>query len=124
MPPEAARDALRALLALRREGLRRPLPFAPYAGWTLFERRDDPTRAIDAAMKRWRGRDDGGWAEGADDAQRLALRGRDPFADGEALRDFARIAGIVFGAVQDGQPQPIPLGHVDLPDDDEAEDAA
>jgi exodeoxyribonuclease V gamma subunit len=54
----------------------------------------------------------------------LALRGRDPFADGEALRDFARIAGIVFGAVQDGQPQPIPLGHVDLPDDDEAEDAA
>ena len=124
LPPEAARDALRALLALRREGLRRPLPFAPYAGWTLFERRDDPGRAIDAAMKQWRGRDDGGWAEGADDALRLALRGRDPFADGEALRDFARIAGIVFGAVQDGLPQPIPLGHVDLPDDDEAEDAA
>ena len=66
----------------------------------------------------------GGWAEGADDALRLALRGRDPFSDGEALRDFARIAGIVFGAMQDGLPQPIALGHVDLPDDDEAEDAA
>src|SRR5690606_38730732 len=33
---EDAIEALRALLALRRDGLQRPLPFAPYSGWELF----------------------------------------------------------------------------------------
>mgnify|MGYP000955017048 CR=1 FL=1 len=37
--PEQAIEALRGLLALRREGLRRPLPFAPYSAWEFFAAR-------------------------------------------------------------------------------------
>ncbi len=109
--------ALRTLLALRRDGLRQPLPFAPRSGWELFVA-DSAARGVAKAADKWRGRGDGGWAEGADDALRLALRGRDPFDDAAELREFARISGLVFGAVQRGQPQPIALGEVGLPDDD------
>ena len=109
--------AVHTLLALRRDGLRQPLPFAPYSGWELFAA-DSAARGVAKAADKWRGRGDGGWAEGADDALRLALRGRDPFDDDAALREFARISGLVFGAVQRGQPQPIALGDVALPDDD------
>jgi exodeoxyribonuclease V gamma subunit len=120
---DAATDALRALLALRREGLQRPLPFAPYSSWALFDA-DTPAHGVQDAAKKWRGQDPGqprGWAEGDSDALRLALRGRDPFADGASLREFARIAGLVFGAVTHGDPAPIELGDATLPDD--AEDA-
>ena len=120
---EAAIEALRALLALRDEGLRRPLPFAPYSAWELFERRDDPARGLEAAARKWRGSGNGGWAEGEGEALQLALRGRDPFADAAALHEFARIAGIVFGAVGHGMPAPIDLGDAQAPDDT-AEDAA
>jgi exodeoxyribonuclease V gamma subunit len=121
---DAAIEALRALLALRREGLQRPLPFAPYSSWALFAA-DAPARGVQDAAKKWRGQDPGqqrGWAEGDSDALRLALRGRDPFADGASLREFARIAGLVFGAVTRGEPVAIELGDATLPDD-EAEDA-
>lgn len=123
IPREAAIDALRALLALRREGLQQPLPFAPYSGWALFDGREDPPRALKQAASKWRGSGNGSWAEGAAAALQLAMRGRDPFSDAAAMQDFARVSGIVFGAVHDGRPQPIPLGDIDL-SDDEAEDAA
>lgn len=120
---DAAIDALRALLALRGEGLRRPLPFAPYSAWELFAQRDDVARGLREAAKKWRGAGNGGWAEGDGEALRLALRGRDPFADAVSLREFARVAGLVYGAVTEGAPAPIDIGDADAPDDD-AEDAA
>ena len=47
----------------------------------------------------------------------------DPFADAASLGEFARITGIVFGAVTRGEPAAIDIGDADVPDDD-AEDAA
>ena len=118
---EQAIEALRGLLALRREGLQRPLPFAPYSAWELFDA-DTPQRGLQDAAKKWRG-SERSWAEGDGESLRLALRGRDPFADAANAAEFARIAGIVFGAVMHGSPAPIELGEVALPEDD-AEDAA
>ncbi|MBP6798942.1 MAG: exodeoxyribonuclease V subunit gamma, partial [Luteimonas sp.] len=121
IPRGMAVDALRALLALRRDGLQGPLPFAPYSAWELF---DAATleRGLDKAANRWRGSGHV-WAEGEGEALRLALRGRDPFADAASLREFARIAGLVFGAVTAGTPAPIEIGDAEAPDDD-VEDAA
>jgi exodeoxyribonuclease V gamma subunit len=121
LPREAAIDALRALLTLRREGLQQPLPFATYSGWALFEKRDDPVAGMKSAAGKWRGNGNGGWAEGDSDALRLALRGRDPFVDASAMREFGRIAGMVFGAVTTGEPAPISLGGTAVPEDSEDE---
>ena len=121
---ETAIDALRALLALRREGLQQPLAFAPYSAWELYEGRDNPARGIDAAAKKWRGGGNGGWAENSGEALRLALRGRDPFADAASMREFARVVGIVFGALDAGKPARIDIGDAAVPEPDEAEDAA
>ena len=115
-------DALRSLIALRRDGLEQPLPFAPYSGWELFAARDDVASGVKKAAGKWRG-NERGWAESDSDAIRLALRGRDPFADAASLDDFARISGIVFGAATRGMPMAIELGDTALPDD-ESEDAA
>jgi exodeoxyribonuclease V gamma subunit len=112
---QAATEALRRLLALRREGLQRPLPFAPHSAWELFDA-DAPERGLQDAAKKWRGSEH--WAEGDGDAIRLALRGRDPFADAASAAEFARIAGIVFGAVTRGIAAPIELGRIALPEDD------
>ena len=106
---------------LRRAGLQQPLPFAPYSGWELFSA-EDAERGIRNAAARWRG-GDRQWGEGDSDAIRLALRGRDPFADAASLREFARITGLVFGAVTRGEPIAIDIDNADVPDDD-AEDAA
>ncbi|MBO9717599.1 MAG: exodeoxyribonuclease V subunit gamma, partial [Pseudoxanthomonas sp.] len=95
-----ARAALARLLALREEGLRRPLPFAPYSAWELFTA-DDPVRGVRAAATRWRG-SARSWAEGDDEALRLALRGRDPFADAATLQEFADLAHAIYGAVVHG----------------------
>lgn len=114
-------DALRSLVALRRAGLQQPLPFAPYSGWELFSA-EDAERGIRNAAARWRG-GDRQWGEGDSDAIRLALRGRDPFADAASLREFARITGLVFGAVTRGEFAAIDINDADVPDDD-AEDAA
>ncbi len=119
---EAAIEALRALLALHAEGLRRPLPFAPYSAWALFDA-GTPERGLQDAAKQWRG-GERQWAEGDGAALRLALRGRDPFADAASQREFARIAGIVFGAVIRGEPAPIEIDEVQLPGQDDTEDAA
>jgi len=119
---EAAIAGLRALLALRSEGLRRPLAFAPYSGWELFDRRDDVATGVSKAADKWRG-GNGGWAEGEGEALRLALRARDPFGDEASLREFARATGIVFGTLTGGVPVVIDTGTAPLPDGD-AEDAA
>ncbi|MFT4198666.1 MAG: exodeoxyribonuclease V subunit gamma, partial [Pseudoxanthomonas sp.] len=103
---ERALAALRALLALRAEGLRRPLPFAPYSGWELYAAKS-VEQGIRKAAQRWRGGH--GWAEGEGEALRLALRGRDPFADADGLHEFVRVAWTIYGALDAA------ATHIDLP---------
>jgi len=98
--PAQARAALRALLALRAQGLQAPLPFGPYSGWEFFNA-DDTDKAIKAAATRWRGTERS-WGEGTGEAYRLALRGRDPFADAALLRQFADTSFAIFCAVERG----------------------
>jgi len=122
IPRDVAITALRALLALRAEGLQRPLPFAPASGWALVTAKSVP-RGVQDAAKKWRGHERG-WAEGGSDALQLALRGREPFGDAASLQEFARVAGIVFGAVTSGAPTPIDVSHVTLPGHDDAGEEA
>ena len=87
-------------MALREKGLREPLPFAPYAGWELF---NAPTleEGLDAAANRWRG-SERSWSEGDGDALRLALRGRDPFNDAATGTAFVDLAQTIYLAVVSG----------------------
>jgi len=102
LTPQAARAALRGLLQLRAQGLREPLPFAPYSSWELFQNGESFARAVKLAAAKWRG-NGRGFAEGDDVALRLALRGRDPFADEGGLLQFADVAMSVYAALQSGQ---------------------
>lgn len=109
--PEAARAALRALLRLREQGLREPLPFGPRAGWLWY----DGQRRLEAgevpransktpwerASDQWHA--ERGWSESGTPSARLALRGRDPFADEALGEEFRAVAGIVFDAVVHGR---------------------
>ena len=108
------------MVALRRDGLRRPLPFAPYSAWELFNAAT-PERGVQQAANRWRG-SQRSWAEGDSEALRLALRGRDPFADAAALEEFAELAFVIYGAVTRGEPMPAPIINAEaLPEDAEDE---
>ncbi|HRN62140.1 MAG TPA: exodeoxyribonuclease V subunit gamma, partial [Luteimonas sp.] len=100
LDPEQARDVLRMLIDLRASGLRRPLPFAPYSGWELFRA---PTfeRGVQLAAQRWHG-SDRSWGEGTGEALRLALRGRDPFADEATQVEFVDLAMTIYSAVVSG----------------------
>lgn len=100
LAPAQARAALQRLLALRTDGLQAPLPFGPYSGWEYFSA-DDADKGAKAATTRWRG-GDRQWGEGTGDAYRLALRGRDPFADPALFRQFAETSFAVFSAVERG----------------------
>jgi exodeoxyribonuclease V gamma subunit len=120
---ERATAALRRLLALRAEGLRRPLPFAPYSAWDLFNA-GDRARGVAEAARRWRG-SPRSWAEGDAEPLRLALRGRDPFADADTLQEFADLSFAIYGAVTRGDALAGADGAFALPPaDEEAEDAA
>jgi exodeoxyribonuclease V gamma subunit len=101
--PDAAQAALRTLLALRRQGLREPLPFGARAGWAWFDA-DDDDKGWAAAGKQWRS--DHGWSEGATASVQLALRGRDPFLDPVQGQGFRAIARSVFEAVVHGRTVP------------------
>lgn len=119
---EAAIAALRHLLALRAEGLHRPLPFAPHSGWAFY-READTARGVREAAKKWRG-STRSWAEGDSEALRLALRGRDPFADAPTLQEFAALSRSIFAAVTGGVVEDGEVDGLDLPGDEDAEDAA
>jgi exodeoxyribonuclease V gamma subunit len=97
---DAAQAALRALLALRQQGLCEPLPFGARAGWAWFDAADDGKGWV-AAGKQWRS--DHGWSEGATASAQLALRGRDPFLDPVLGQRFRAIARSVFEAVVHGR---------------------
>lgn len=89
LPADAARAALDALVQLYREGMQRPLPFAPYSGWKYVQapNRDKGLRDAQAQWQQERG-----WSEGDDPALRLALRARAPFAQPDAPADAAATA--------------------------------
>ena len=97
-----------------------PLPFAPYSGWELFTA-TDMQRGVRNAANRWRG-SERGWAEGDSEALRLALRGRDPFANAAALNAFAELAFTIYSAVTLGEVTAAPvIGSEALPEDSEDE---
>jgi exodeoxyribonuclease V gamma subunit len=107
LPPADAQRALSALQALRRYGMGRPLCFLPksgYAWWLTAQA--DPGRALAEAQKVWGGGDDdfGGPGE-AQAATLMALRGRDPFLDGDAdsLDAFELLSHLIFSAVERGE---------------------
>jgi exodeoxyribonuclease V gamma subunit len=107
LPPDDARRALSSLQALRGYGVGRPLCFLPksgYAWWLTAQ--VDPGKALAEAQKVWGGGDDdfGGPGE-AQAATLLALRGRDPFLDGDAdfLDAFELLSHLIFSAVERGE---------------------
>ena len=114
LAPGAARAALRGLLLLRAQGLAEPLPWGPYTGWTYYRESGaaKPEAALDRARKQWEGGHQS-WGEGAGDAFRLTLRGRDLFDDAQLFRRFEDINACIFGALVER-----PIG------DDGADDAA
>ncbi|WP_083487884.1 exodeoxyribonuclease V subunit gamma [Pseudoxanthomonas dokdonensis] len=120
---DAAREALRELLRVREHGLQQPLPFMPYSSWAYFSAAD-PARGIKDAATRWRGSDQQ-WGEGTGAAPQLALRGRDPFTELEALREFVRLSHGIFSTLTTGHWQQSDPAGLQLPGDDDAnEDAA
>lgn len=98
LPPPQARAALAALLRLRDYGLRMPLPFLPRAGWLWYEAAMQDKDGWGKAEAQWHG-GPRHWGEGGQPGVRLALRGRDPFADAELGEQFRGIAKLVFDAV-------------------------
>ncbi|WP_368563014.1 exodeoxyribonuclease V subunit gamma [Pseudoxanthomonas sp. UTMC 1351] len=114
LPPSQARAALGALIALRQHAARFPLCFLPKSGhawWSMAQQ--DHERALEEAQKVWGGGAEGGFDElrfgGPGEAQaatRIALRGRDPFLDGdiEARDAFELLSHSIFSALEQGQP--------------------
>ena len=98
---DRAHAALRSLLSLRNDGLREPLPFLPRAGWLWYDAQANGKDGWDKANEQWHG-GERGWGEATTPAARLALRGRDPFADAQLGERFREIARSVFDAVVHG----------------------
>jgi exodeoxyribonuclease V gamma subunit len=82
---------LAELLALYRRGLSEPLHFYPRAAWELLE------RGLGAARRSWRASEHNRFAEEADPAYRLALRGVTEPLDAE----FEALAAAVFGPLRE-----------------------
>ncbi|MBW8824089.1 MAG: exodeoxyribonuclease V subunit gamma [Xanthomonadales bacterium] len=119
---DAAIAALRILLAIRTEGLRRPLPFAPSSAWALYSA-PTPALGLRNAASTWRG-GERQWAEGGSDAWQLALRGRDLFDDEDMRSAFAKLAGDIYGALASGASGSIDIDGIMPPEHGDAEDAA
>ncbi|GAB3044821.1 exodeoxyribonuclease V subunit gamma [Stenotrophomonas tumulicola] len=103
LPAAQAIDALRALLQLRARGLREPLRFGPYTGWTLYTASAE--KQFSEGAKRWHG-SDRSWGEAHGEAIQLALRGHDPFTDEASFADLLHTSRVVFGAVREGRGLP------------------
>jgi exodeoxyribonuclease V gamma subunit len=106
-PAEAdrARAALASLAALHEYALTEPLPFLPKSGYAFYAASGDPRGLRDAA-RTWCGDEFNRIGAERSIATRMALRGRDPFVDGDdaALDRFQRIAHAVFAAVENAEP--------------------
>lgn len=90
-PVGAAREALRTLVALYARGLREPLYFFPKSAWAYLGEGENAARARSA----WQASDRNPFAESADPAYRLALRGL-PDPMGEGWDAFDACARAVF----------------------------
>ncbi len=100
-PPAAqAKDALKALLQLRSQGLQAPLLFAPYTGWAIYNA--DPDKREKAAREKWYG-SERSWGERDGEALQLALRGADPFADAATTNRFIHNSLSIFTALREGR---------------------
>ena len=110
--PQHARKALSALLALRREGLREPLPIQARSAWLWYSapRGDESADAAawKAAREQWFGAEKK-WGEVDSAAVQLALRGRDPFLDDADGARFRALASRLFDAVVHGRTTSLPL---------------
>ena len=123
LPRDTAIEALRGLLTLRAYGLRRPLPFAPYSAWKMFNGKTWEQR-VKQASDSWHGfsgPQGNGWAEGDSEALRLALRGRNPFGHATTMAEFAALTFSIYGLVTAGEAQPVPEGEWKLPGNEEEE---
>jgi exodeoxyribonuclease V gamma subunit len=101
LEPAQARALLQMLAGLREQGLRRPLPFAPYSSWEFYKA-GDMGKGLEAAARKWHG-GDFTWSEGSGEALRLALRGRDPFQDETLQHAFVDLSLRIFTAVVGGE---------------------
>lgn len=95
-PVDEAQEALRTLLALRHDGLRAPLPFAPGTGWAIHTA--EPVLREGAARDAWYP-GDYRWGESTGEAIQLAFRGRDPLADAHGLAAFIDTSLRIYGAL-------------------------
>lgn len=91
-PVDDAAAQLAMLLRLYRRGLSEPLPFFAHSAWALVDSGDNMAKAIAAWTP-----SDRRWAEGADAAHRLALRGRHAVLGDE----FVALAHQVFDPLRD-----------------------
>ncbi|MCC8363125.1 exodeoxyribonuclease V subunit gamma [Lysobacter sp. A6] len=106
--PKRAAATLDAFFAWHDAAMRTPQVFLPKSGHCFVEvlKEKDADAAINAARNTWMGTSyDGGRAE-ATPATRVALRGRDPFYDGDedALKRFAQLSVALFAALESGEP--------------------
>jgi exodeoxyribonuclease V gamma subunit len=103
--PDEARAALLSLVALHERARVEPLPFLPRSAHE-WHAADTEARGWSAASGEWCGDGFNDIAGERSIATALALRGRDPFVDGdEANRArFAWLARAVFEAVEDATP--------------------
>ncbi|HET6435468.1 MAG TPA: exodeoxyribonuclease V subunit gamma, partial [Xanthomonadaceae bacterium] len=103
-----AADILESLLAVREQALRAPLVFLPKAGYRYVRVLDekDEHAAVRAARDCWLGSEWQADRAEAGPATRIALRGRDPFLDGDAAARarFAATATEVFAALSGARP--------------------
>jgi exodeoxyribonuclease V gamma subunit len=99
---EQAMAVLQSLIGVREQALREPLPFLPKSAYTFYLA-SDPERGLRDASQQWCG-DDRTAAESGP-ATQMAMRGRDPFVDGDAagLQRFKHLAVAVFDAVEHGR---------------------
>ena len=107
--PEQPAMLLQDLMRLYRRGLCEPLAFFPKSAWSYIENGESMYTATQA----WTPTKDRPFAEGADAAYRLALRGRGDALSGEftelAMRVFGPVSGASVGA--QGRPQDLPQNH-------------
>ncbi|KQY55175.1 hypothetical protein ASD14_00190 [Lysobacter sp. Root494] len=108
--PEQARAALESLVALHERALVEPLPFLPKSGYALHAAERNGKNGLVAAENLWCGKSFNPYGADRSNPERsiatqMALRGRDPFVDVdvESRERFARIARVVFAAVEEAR---------------------
>ena len=101
LPAVEARARLHKLIAILADAQADALPFMPKAGYEWFASSRGPA-GWSKARKSWLGE----YGEGSDPCVRLALRGADPFLDGDeqARAAFEQLSADIFGALPGALP--------------------